>query len=238
MTSTSRAPDPGVAGPPDVDALEAQARALGDPTRHAIFRRLADADEPLTVPELTDHVGRHHTAVRQHLAKLVAAGLVTEEPEVRTTRGRPRLRYTVVPGAAGRWNVASPYERLAVLLAEALRTGEAPADVGRRAGSLSLPSIARDPVEALAAEVARQGFEPSIRRRRAGIEFVLGRCPYQAAVLANPDAACGLHLGLAQAAADTIGGVEVEGLVPRDPRRAGCRILLRATPAEPAPIKH
>jgi len=237
MASRSRPPLPGPAGPADFDALGAQARALGDPTRHAIFRRLAEADGPRTVPELTDHVGRHHTAVRQHLAKLVGAGLVTEESEPRSTRGRPRLRYAVAPEAAGLWNVPSPYERLAVLLAEALRTGEAPADVARRAGHPSSPPVAPDPTEALAAEVARQGFEPSLRSRRGGVEIVLGRCPYQAAALANPEAVCGLHLGLARAAADRIGGVEVAALVPRDPRRAGCRIVLRAASQEPPPIR-
>jgi predicted ArsR family transcriptional regulator len=235
-------PDPGgtkprrprTTGTTDPGAVQEQARALGDPTRHAIFRRLARASRPLTVAELTTHVGLHHTAVRQHLAKLVAAGLVTEEAERRASRGRPRLRYAVAPAAAGRWDIPGPYERLAVLLAEALRTGDSPAQVGRRAAQAApARRTPAGPVEAVAAEMARQGFEPSLRTRRGGVELVLGHCPYQAAALANPDAVCALHLGLAQGVAERVGGVEVEGLVPRDPRRAGCRLLLRAAPETP-----
>jgi predicted ArsR family transcriptional regulator len=208
--------------------MREQARALGDLTRHALFRYLAEAPGPTGVAELTEHVGLHHTAVRQHLAKLVAAGLVVEEVERRVSRGRPRLRYAVDPKAAGRWDAGGPYERLAVLLAEALRTGDTPVDVGRRAGQAN-PAAPGTGIEAVTAEMARQGFEPSLRRRRAGsgVELVLGCCPFQAAALANPEAVCALHLGLAQGVAEQAGGVEVEGLVPRDPRRAGCRLVLR-----------
>jgi predicted ArsR family transcriptional regulator len=216
--------------PADLATIQAQARALGDPTRHAIFRRLAEAPGPLTVADLTDHVGLHHTAVRQHLAKLLAAGLVVEEAEHRTTRGRPRLRYTVAPAAAGRWDVSGPYERVAVLLAEALRTGDAPADVGRRAVQRRRLVKAGDPVSTMIAEMARQGFEPSLRTRQGETELVLGCCPYQAAARANPEAVCALHLGMAEGVAEQVGGIEVTGLVPRDPRRAGCRLLLRPLP--------
>jgi predicted ArsR family transcriptional regulator len=236
-------PDPGRAAGPrkttgggDVPSVQEQARALGDPTRHAIFRHLAAASGPLTIAELTEHVGLHHTAVRQHLAKLAAAGLVAEESEHRATRGRPRLRYAVTPAAAGRWDVGGPYERLAVLLAEALRTGDPPAEVGRRAAQGPRPLLrgGDDPLEAVAAEMARQGFEPALRPRRDGAELVLGHCPYRAAALANPEAVCALHLGLAQGVAEQVGGVEVASLVPRDPRRAGCRLLLRTTAESPS----
>ena len=218
----------------DVPTVQEQARALGDPTRHAIFRHLASASGPLTIAELTEHVGLHHTAVRQHLAKLVAAGLVVEECEHRTTRGRPRLRYALAPAAAGRWDVTGPYERLAVLLAEALRSGDPPEVVGRRAvqGAPPIVGTGNDPIEAVAAEMARQGFEPASRPRRDGAELVLGHCPYQAAALANPEAVCALHLGLAQGVAERVGGVEVEGLLPRNPRRAGCRLQLRLSQAD------
>lgn len=217
--------------PDDIVTVQEQARALGDPTRHAIFRYVAGAPGPVTVAELTDHVGLHHTAVRQHLARLAAAGLVTEEVERRTTRGRPRLRYVVDPTAAGRWDGHGPYERLAVLLAEALRSGETPVEVGRRAATAPPGSPpGGGGVDAVTAEMARQGFQPSLRRRRGGLELVLDHCPFRAAAMANPEAVCALHLGLAQGAAEQAGGVEVEGLVPRDPRRAGCRLLLRPLP--------
>ena len=61
-----------------MSSLQVQARALGDPTRHEIFRYLVDAGTDVDVAELTDHVGLNHNAVRQHLAKLVDADLVEE----------------------------------------------------------------------------------------------------------------------------------------------------------------
>lgn len=214
---------------PEPGGVQGQARALGDPTRHAIFRRLAAAEQPVTVADLTGDLGIHHTAVRQHLAKLVAAGLVVEEVERRSTRGRPRLRYVVDGAAAARWGATGGYERLAVLLAEALRTGDTPLDVGRRAGGAQplAPPSSGDPVDAVASEMTRQGFQPSLQLRPGGVEFVLGHCPFQAAAEANPEVVCAVHLGLARGLADQVGGVEVEELVVRDPRRAGCRLVLR-----------
>ena len=61
--------------------VQREARALGDPTRHRLFRYIADAPEPVGVAELTSHVGLNHNAVRQHLAVLKEAGLVREETE-------------------------------------------------------------------------------------------------------------------------------------------------------------
>jgi len=75
-----------------VTALQRQARALGDPTRHQIFRYVADAGEPTGVAELTAHFGLNHNAIRQHVAKLVTAGLVREEraPAVLLSGGQER----------------------------------------------------------------------------------------------------------------------------------------------------
>ena len=75
-----------------MSTLQLQARALGDPTRHDIFRYIADAARPVDVAELTKHLGLHHNAIRQHLAKLVRTALVTESTPPAIGRGRPRLR--------------------------------------------------------------------------------------------------------------------------------------------------
>jgi DNA-binding transcriptional ArsR family regulator len=66
--------------PQGVSRLQEQARALGDPTRYAIFRYVADAPaaSPAGIAELTEHLGLNHNAIRQHLAKLCDAGLVVE----------------------------------------------------------------------------------------------------------------------------------------------------------------
>jgi DNA-binding transcriptional ArsR family regulator len=103
--------------------LQAQARALGDPTRYEVFRYIADASRPVDVAELTAHFGFNHNAIRQHLAKLVDA--------------------------------------------------------------------------------------------------------FESAALANPDTVCALHLGIAEGVAALAGDrVEIDELVPHDPRRANCRLRL------------
>jgi DNA-binding transcriptional ArsR family regulator len=57
-------------------------RALADPTRRALFERVAGADE-ITVGELTQGSGVTQGAISQHLKTLKQAGLVAERPEGR-----------------------------------------------------------------------------------------------------------------------------------------------------------
>ena len=59
-------------------------RALGDPTRRAIFERLISEGE-MTVRALTDHAGISQPAVSKHLGVLKSAGLVRDRPEGRQT---------------------------------------------------------------------------------------------------------------------------------------------------------
>lgn len=57
-------------------------RALADPTRRAVFERVAGAGE-ITVAELTSGSGVTQGAISQHLKSLKQAGLVIERPEGR-----------------------------------------------------------------------------------------------------------------------------------------------------------
>lgn len=213
--------------------LQAQARALGDPTRHGIFRHLVDAARPVDIAELTEQFGFNHNAIRQHLAKLLAADLVVEAKAARTGPGRPRLVYTVAPAAEGRWGTVGPYERLAVLLAEIIRTGDSPVEVGRRAGAQF--EVAAGPAESsladIAAVMASQGFEPELRTRGRRSEMILHACPFESAVLTDRDTICDLHLGLAEGLASCTDEVAVDELVAKDPRRAGCRLRMHVEPA-------
>ena len=67
--------------------------ALGDPTRRAIFERLAGG--PRSVGELAAELPVSRPAVSQHLKVLKAAGLVSDRAE-----GTRRL-YRVDPGGVG-----------------------------------------------------------------------------------------------------------------------------------------
>jgi predicted ArsR family transcriptional regulator len=209
--------------------LQVQARALGDPTRHAIFRYVADAGGPVDVAELTDHLGLNHNAIRQHLAKLLAAGLVTEEQSPSSGRGRPRLNYRLDPAAESRWGVTGPYERLSLLLSEMIQTGDSAFEVGRRAGlRLRLDSSTDDdPIGLVVEAMEREGFDPVPRARGERVDVVLQVCPFATTALADPDTVCSIHLGIAEGVAERTGGrVTVDELVPHDPRRANCRLRL------------
>ena len=211
--------------------LQQEARALGDPTRHAIFQYLADAAEPVDVAELTEHFELNHNAIRQHLAKLLDAQLVVESAVQGGGPGRPRLVYEIDPRAESRWGVVGPYERLSLLLAEIIRTGDRPIEVGRRvAKELRTSGPAPEDVLAeLADTMARFGFEPDIRRRGNRVEIVLGTCPFASTAVADPGTVCSLHLGLAEGLAEGTGLV-VDELVAKDPRRAHCRLRLHLEP--------
>jgi len=65
-------------------------RALGDPTRRAVYERIVGADE-ITVVELTRGSGVTQGAISQHLKSLKQAGLVVERPDGRKVfyRARP-----------------------------------------------------------------------------------------------------------------------------------------------------
>jgi len=221
--------------------LQQQARALGDPTRHEVFRYLADAGRPVDVAELTRHFGLNHNAIRQHLAKLVAAGLLVERTAPSTGRGRPRLQYSVDPSADSRWGVTGPYERLSLWLSEIVRTGDTPVEVGRRAARRqrmrTQEAEAADPVAALSEQMARHGFDPVVTHVGDNVEVTLRECPFATTALADPDTVCGLHLGIAHGVAESVGGIVVDELVPRDPRHAHCQLrchLEAVDPPEPA----
>ena len=214
--------------------LQQQARALGDPSRHAIFRYVVDAEGPVGVAELTEHLGLHHNAVRQHLSKLVDAGLLLTGTMPPTGRGRPRLCYEAAPSADARWGVEGPYERLSLLLSEMVRSGDSAEDVGRRAGADSsrvTASAAADPVEALRAVMDRQGFDPQVSEVDGVVELTLETCPFATTASADPGTVCALHLGIARGVADATGGHVIDQLEPHDPRQAGCRLRCHRAPA-------
>lgn len=211
-------------------AIQQRARALADPTRYRLFQLVEQATAPVAVAELADALGLHPNAVRQHLAKLTAAGLVHEQTEARHARGRPRLLYTVAPGP-GPWSTApSPYERLSVVLIDAIRSGDAPRTVGRRVGARLAGDLPRreDPVEAIVEAIAREGFDPTVTTRGDVTDIKLQSCPYATAATVDTGVVCELHRGLAEGLAEATGSLEVVDLSVRSPAQGGCRLRLRA----------
>jgi predicted ArsR family transcriptional regulator len=208
--------------------LQQQARALGDATRHSIFRYVVDAGRPVGIAELTSFLGLNHNAIRQHLAKLVLAKLLVATSVHGGGPGRPRLVYEPHPAVDNRWGVSGPYERLSLLLVETIRSGDPPVEVGARAAqqyreAAPTPS---DAVATITQTMERLGFEPTVKKRGRRIDVVLATCPFVSAAVADPDTVCSLHLGLAHGLAEGT-EVVVDELVAKDPRRANCRLRLR-----------
>lgn len=221
-------------------ARQREARALGDPTRYQIFRYVMEAEGPVGVAAITSHLGLHHNAVRQHLAKLCAAQLLVEEVGRRSGPGRPPLVYRVAPGAAGSWGSGGPYELLSLLLLQlAAAAGEVGdgdvASTAVAAGRLAVTPLpersSADPVESLLEVLAQQGSQPQqLSKGRRTIEIALRRCPFEVAALADPKLVCELHRGLAQGMVEGLGAqLQLTGLVTRDPRDGDCRLRLRPT---------
>ena len=203
--------------------VQQQARALGDPTRHRIFRHILESDGPVGVAELTELLGLNHNAIRQHLTKLENAGLVDRIQAEPRGRGRPRQLFAANPDAETDWGTGGAYQRLSLMLMEMLHTGDTAVEVGRRVGRESDPGAGTDAVGRLEDALTRGGFAPVLIEGNGRAEFSLQRCPFVAAAEADPDTVCALHLGLAQGLAEQH-GVVVEKLERRPPRRAGCRV--------------
>lgn len=70
-------------------AMDTVMRALADPTRRAVFERVAGSDE-ISVLELTQGSGVTQGAISQHLKSLKLAGLVAERPVGRKVYYRAR----------------------------------------------------------------------------------------------------------------------------------------------------
>lgn len=212
------------------DPIRVQAKALGDPTRHRIFRYIAEAEHAVDVGELTDHLRLNHNAIRQHLSQLVDAGLVARRIASPRGRGRPRQLFEVHSSSDERWGVAGRYQRLSLWLIEMLRSGDSAIEVGRRAGqeTAARRNLGGDQaVEELGEVMRRGGFDPMIVSDADSAELVFRHCPYADVASTDPDTVCALHLGLAQGLAGSFDDLEVVELERHDPRQAGCRLRLR-----------
>lgn len=210
-----------------MSTLQQQARALGDPTRHAIFSRIAESDAPVGVSELTEHFGLNHNAIRQHLARLVAAELVIERKAPAAGRGRPPFEYVIEPAAENQWGSNGSYEQLSQLLAEVITTGLDPDEIGRRAATrLRVPTPSGDPIADITVAMARQGFEPDVRPVDGGVDMVLRSCPFASTARTARATVCSLHLGIAEGLAEGT-DVRVEELVAHDPDGANCCLRIR-----------
>lgn len=211
------------------------ARALSHPSRRRVLEALAEAPDGLTAFEIAEHVGVHHNAVRQHLAALAKAGLVSAHRDAPQGRGRPSIRHRLVAGDVHA--AAGHVELVRLLMGLVNRAGFGPDDVeafgyeqglavGRRgAGALTILDA-----------FARLGFAPqditsSGDGGRGRLEARLMNCPFRDAVEApGGEIVCRLHRGIAGGLAERAGDGELIEFEIREPREARCRLVVEGLP--------
>jgi predicted ArsR family transcriptional regulator len=170
-----------------------------------------DAAGGLTAADVAAATGQHLSTTRAHLERLVEAGLLVKARASGGLPGRPAWRYratTADPAPA-------PYRALAAALLDHLpRDGgdlrDAAARIGRDWGRQLAASVPAgdDPVETLTAVFDGLGFSPQPGPAGSGAEapeLHLHTCPFLELVGHNPDAMCGLHVGVAQGVLDSRG---------------------------------
>jgi predicted ArsR family transcriptional regulator len=181
-------------------------RVLSSESRVAILRLLEDRGTPQSVETVAEEVGLHVNTVREHLDRLVMAGFAARAPEVRHTRGRPRMLYRSLARDAiaeldqrvrdelTRVLLAGPHPRVEDAQVRAEHAGEVwaehyPCDTaGRDAGTRESQLAAlHDHFRAL-------GFEPE--PGSDGLTLRLQHCPFAELEEEDGDVMCRIHLGL------------------------------------------
>jgi predicted ArsR family transcriptional regulator len=208
-------------------------RLLGNPHRLAIVEALEEA--PREIPELARLLGLHATTVRDHLEKLVEAGLVEVESGVPTGRGRPSKRYKLRYPLVGKdMELRLFIGSLVSLLRTAYGEGAVAAaeEEGARRGrefgrSLQHPSL-EQVARAVSETLEQLSFAPAPPARcGSGLSVDVHHCPFNV----NPDdpdgaLVCAFHEGLVRGVAEKTSGEPVPvRLRPFiDPNR--CRVEL------------
>ena len=212
-----------------------EAAPLAQGSRKRIAQALAAAQpEGLTAHEIAGVVGLHHNVVREHLAVLARAGVVSSgRGALSGRRGRPSIRHRLTDvdslGAGGHRELV----RLLMMLVR--RAGMDPDDaeaVGREEGRLlGRPGGGADEIVDV---LARLGFAPEERTARTGrrngeMELRLRHCPFREAVLApGGEVVCRLHRGLCVGVLEGVAeDAALAAFEPMNPRRAGCRVSVR-----------
>lgn len=180
-------------------------RALSALPRQRLLALLRAAPGGSDVAELSASLGLHPNTVRDHLRRLVEAGLARQGVAPPAGRGRPPLLYHATEDADAD---AGAFRSLAAALAEQMTdlpdARRAADEAGVRWGrSLAADGpAARTRNEATARLIAildEAGFAPEARSRDA-TEIGLRRCPFGLLAVGHQGVVCGVHLGLMRGA--------------------------------------
>lgn len=180
----------------------------------------------MSVDALAEAVGLHASTTREHLDCLIRAGLASRHPEVRCTRGRPRMLYSAVARADTEASEAKVRAEMARLLIAGYGHGaESPTTAAEQAGfewGVRLSGDGEDPawrawarattgrpgasvqLAALETHLGALGFEPETDPQ--ALEVRLNRCPYHELAHECPTVVCAVLLGVSRGVLTGVGG--------------------------------
>jgi len=223
-------------------------RTADGSSRTAVLGVLRRDGGLLRVEDLAEADNLSLSAVRFHLDRLVADGMVRTAKEPRLTPGRPRVMYQAVPVEAVDDRAA--YRRLAAVLAAELAAeggrpaGEAagrawarrlvaereqlPVPVSRTGGPVPVPNrppLPADAPQALAIVLAvleDGGFCPRVVGDGWRVE--LHRCPFSELMADHSEIVCSVHAGLLGAVPELAGAPERLVLDPAPSMNHPCTV--------------
>ncbi|MBO4204451.1 helix-turn-helix transcriptional regulator [Micromonospora echinofusca] len=221
-----------------VDA--ARHRALGTASRARILELVRAADSGLTIAEVGERTGLHPSTARDHLDRLVDARLLVRARASGGQPERPAWRYRVITEETP---APAPYRALAAALldhlsrrgrgdvrAEAARVGH---DWGRHLAAATPPG--GKPVDTLLAVLRGLGFNPALHPTAdGGTEIHLSTCPFLELVARNPDAICGLHVGVLRGALEHAGAPPSDAVLEPFGAPTACVVRLSLPPGPPS----
>jgi predicted ArsR family transcriptional regulator len=201
---------------------------LAHPIRGRIFEALMKLRRRATTAELAAAVERHPNSVRVQLRRLADAGLLHAHTTPRP-RGRPRVEWSIAPGASPGGRAPEAHDQLGLWLARAMQPGATLADV-EQAGHDIGTELAPEPKgphlrDAMCDALTALGFQPRPETDGKKLRFVLANCPYRDAVRENQPLVCSLHRGITRGLLARLDAeARLVDFVPRDPYDAGCLI--------------
>ncbi len=193
------------------------------------MRLLQQSSSPMSVDALAEAIDLHVNTTREHLDCLIGAGLVSRHPEVRCTRGRPRMLYSAVERVDDESGGNRVREEMArILVAGYGQAAESPTVAAEHAGFAwgdRLSAEADDPavlaptrsaadaggaraslaqLSALEARLDALGFEPETDPEN--LEVHMHRCPFYELAQESPEVVCSVLLGVSRGVLAHVGG--------------------------------
>jgi predicted ArsR family transcriptional regulator len=195
--------------------------AVGNPTKLRLVRHL-EGEGAASLQELADAASIHLNTARQHIAELEGDGVVERVAGTPAGRGRPVLRYRIVPG----WTApAGDFRGLAQVLATALTRRGATTDELRDVAfewGRQLPA-GRAVEQELRLALEQLGFSAQIDDGT----LELTDCPCPCMLPDQPAVICGAAMAVTEGVlAGSGSGLRITGSI-HDPDRRSCSARLQ-----------